>query len=220
MEYKAILKRSNSHTVEFQLTDELDIEEVKKHAHNGRIYAHIDFYDKDTITNDQRKHLYALFKDIEDYTGTPVDAVEAYQKYLFMQHEDLEELPSLARGKMTKVVASHFLEFTINYCIENGIAFRQQKFYLTMDTSKMLFALTMKRICIKCGRPQAQIHHASNLVGMGNKRSKHNHIDSTFMALCSDCHREIHTTGYTEFCEKYYVQAIKLSAENIKELRL
>ena len=202
-----------------RLIDSLDVETVKKQAYNGKYYVTVDVFEKDSITDEQRRHFLALCGDISEYEGVPVDAVQAKMKYDFMKEEGLTDYPSIARNKLNKTTASKLIEFTVLHCVYNGIPFRKQQFYLTTDTSKMLFALTMKRICWVCGK-RADIHHASNLVGMGNKRSKHNHEESTFMALCREHHNEIHNRGYTDFCEEHHLKAIKLNQRNIKELGL
>lgn len=192
----------------------VDWPEVNKKA-TGRIIVQLE--EKDDITDEQRSHIMALIGDIADYEGYPIDAAKANMQYGFMLHEGLDEYPSIARGAMKKSVASHFIEFLIDCCIDHDIPFRKQQFYLTADTSKMNFALTMKRLCIVCGK-RADIHHASNLVGMGNKRGKHDHEKSTFMALCREHHNSIHELGYAEFCKRHYVKAIKLDKGQLKEL--
>ena len=215
---RAQIVAQKGQSVQLELIDELDIAEAIKRRYNGKYYAVLDIYDPDSITDLQRNHYYALVGDYSEYTGVPIDATDAYFKYNFMIEEDLDEFPSVGRGRMKKSTASKLLEFVISFCITNDIPFRKQQFYLTIDNSKMLFALTMKRICWVTGKPHAEIHHASNLVGMGNDRKKHNHEQSTFMCLSRESHQEIHTIGYTQFCEKYHVKAIKLSKENLKEL--
>ena len=206
--------------IKVRLIDPLDVEIVRKQAFNGKYYVTVEVFEKDSITSEQRKHLYALFGDVAEYIGLPLDAVEAERKYQFMQDELMDEFPSLANNQMKKTTASRFIEHTILYCIENDIPFRKQQFYLTTDTSKMLFALTLKRICWICGKPHADIHHSTNLVGMGGKRSKHNHSKSTFMALCREHHNQAHSMGLEEFCTLHHVRPIKLQQEHIKQLNL
>lgn len=128
-----------------KLFDELDIKEVKKQAVNGRYYVYVDVFEKDSITDLQRKHFYALCGDIEDKTGYPQEVIVSWIKFLFMKQEGLPEYPSLATNQMKKTTASHLIEFTILFCIKEDIPFRKQQFYLTTDTSKMLYALTMKK---------------------------------------------------------------------------
>ena len=143
--------------IEVKLIDRLDVETVKKQAVNGKYYVNVEVFEKDSITDAQRKHLYALFGDIAEYIGLPLDAVEAERKYRFMLDEVLPELPSLGYNKMKKTTASNFIEHTIMYCIDNDIPFRKENWYLDQATSKMLFALTMKRICWVCGAEKSEI---------------------------------------------------------------
>lgn len=215
MEFEGRLLERNGDTGVFEVSG-INWPDVNKRA-SGRVVVYLE--EKDDITDLQRNHIMALIGDISEYEGYPIDAVKANMQYGFMLDEDLDEYPSIARGAMKKSVAGRFIEYLILYCIGHGIPFRKQQFYLTTDTNKMLFALTMKRLCIVCGK-KADMHHASNLVGMGNKRSQHKHEDSTFMALCRGCHTEIHQIGYTEFCKRHYVKAIKLDRDQLKEIRV
>lgn len=161
---------------------------------DGYAQAEIYFDDKRFITTEQRKHYYALIGDYTDYTGVPLDAADAYFKYQFMIENDLDEFPSVARGSMDKTTASLLLEYLITYFIHHDVPFRKQQFYLTTDASKMLFALTMKRICWICGK-RADIHHVENL-GQGRNRKTYEHHDKhTYMALCRKCHSELHNVG-------------------------
>lgn len=201
-----------------KLFDELDIKEVKKQAVDGRYYVYVDVFEKDSITDLQRKHFYALCGDIEDKTGYPQEVIVSWIKFLFMKQEGLPEYPSLATNQMKKTTASHLIEFTILFCIKEDIPFRKQQFYLTTDTSKMLYALTMKKICWVTGKPGADLHHAVNLVGAGNNRKKFNHLESKFMRLSREAHQEAHTMGLEEFCQKYHVKPIKLSKSDLIEL--
>jgi len=204
--------------ITIKLIDRLDVETVKKQAINGKYYVNVEVFEKDSITDEQRRHFLALCGDISEYEGVPVDAVQAKMKYDFMKEEGLTEFPSIARNQMKKTTASKLIEFVILHCIHNQIPFRKQAFYLTTDTSRMLFALTMKRICWITGKPGAQLHHAVNLVQMGRGRTKVDHTKSKFMMLSAASHQEAHTMGLDEFCNKYHVWPIKLNKENLKEL--
>ena len=206
--------------VVLKLYNDIDIEKAKQKAVDGRYLTVLDFYEKDSITDLQRKHYFALIGDYTEYTGTPEQAADSYFRYNFMQEQGLDEYPSLARNRMKKTMATELITWLIEFMVQNEIPFRKQQFYLTADTSRMLFALTMKRICWITGKPNADIHHATSLVGMGRDRNKHNHLESTFMALSREAHNEIHNIGLTEFMKKYHVRPIKLSKENLKELGL
>lgn len=205
-------------SVQLELIDELDIGEAVKRRYNGKYYAVLDIYDPDSVTDLQRKHYYALIGDYSEYTGVPLDASDAYFKYQFMIENDLDEFPSVGRGRMDKTTASVLLEYLITYFIHHDVPFRKQQFYLTTDASKMNFSLIMKRMCNVCGKPQSDIHHATNLVGIGNKRANHNHVDSTYLCLCREHHISAHSMGLEEFCQRHHLKPIKLTEENLKEI--
>lgn len=217
MEFRAEIVSQQGNEITLKMIDELSLKALISSEYNGRHFAILDTYEQDKITPDQRKHIFALFKDYEGYTGVPLDAVEAYFKYYFMIHQDMDELPSLARNKMTMRTASEFLNYIIDYYIQNGVPFRKQNFYLTTDVSKMLYALIMKRICWVCGKQNAEIAHYE-AVGMGRDREKIDHSKHHFMSLCSDCHKRQHQMGIETFMSINHIKPIKLSEADLIEL--
>ncbi|WP_373711778.1 putative HNHc nuclease, partial [Jeotgalibaca porci] len=161
---------------------------------DGYAQAEIYFDDKRFITTEQRKHYYALIGDYAEYTGVPLDAADAYFKYQFMIEMDLGEFPSVGRGRMDKTTASVLLEYLITYFIHHDVPFRKQQFYLTTDASKMIFALTKKRLCVVCGKHNSDIHHV-DAIGAGANRKTHDHSKHEFLSLCREHHSESHTLG-------------------------
>ena len=205
--------------VVLKLYNDIDIEKAKQKAVDGRYLTVLDFYEKDSITDLQRKHYFALIGDYKEYTGTPEQAADSYFRYNFMQEQGLDEYPSLARNRMKKTVATELITWLIEFMVQNEIPFRKQQFYLTADTSRMLFALTMKRICWVCGKKHSHLHHY-DAVQRGHDRTKIDHTKHRFMMLCADHHQEIHNLGNKAFCEKYILSPIKLDKKNLKELNI
>lgn len=204
--------------VTLRLYNQIDVEEAKQKAVDGRYLTYLDFYEKDKISDLQRKHYFALVGDFTEYTGTPESSADSYLKYQFMQEHGLDEFPSLARGQMKKSTATELITYVIEFMIGNEIPFRKQQFYLTADVNRMLYAMTMKRLCFVCGKPHADLHHATDLVGMGQDRNKYNHLKSTFMTLCRTHHNEVHNLGLSAFASKYHIKPIKLDEKSLKEL--
>lgn len=221
-------------TITLKLHDEIDINKARRLAENGQYLTTLSFYDKNLISVEQRNHYFALVGDIHAHTGIPEDSIDSHLKFEFMSHYLLDEFPSVADGAMKRTVATELITFVVEYCIRNGIPFRKQQFYLTADVNRILYAMTMKRICWICGKPGSSIHHAVNLVGRGQDRTKFNHLKSKFMCLCesghevdekgietgdmASHHREAHSLGLTLFCKKYFVAPIKLSKRDLKQL--
>lgn len=201
-----------------KLHSELDVESLETNAYDGRFFAYLEPVLKDTTTDLQRKHYWALIGDISEYTGDPKWRIVLNMKYLYMLENDVTKEPSMARNKMKRSEGAKLIQVIIDYCLDNGIPFRKQRWYETIDVSKMNFKLIMKRMCNVCGKPHSDIHHATNLVGMGNKRANHNHADSTYLCLCREHHNEVHNIGLNEFMDKYHLKPIKLTEEHLKEI--
>ena len=195
----------------------LDSKTLAKSLYNGKYWAIVDTYENEKITPDQRKHIYALLNDYVEYTGVPLDATEAHFKYQFMIEHDMDELPSFKRNAISLSMAGEFISYLIDYYIQNDIPFRKQQFYLTTDTSNMLYALAMKRICWICGKQHSELAHVE-AVGAGRDRRKIDNTQHHFMMLCRDHHAEQHQIGIETFMKKYHIKPIKLKDIELKQL--
>ena len=169
------------------------------------------------ISSDQRKKIYALCRDISDYTGHDVeDLKENILKAGFMIKEDRDYF-SLSDVDMT--TARYFIEYILEFCFEWNVPLNEKTVALAREVNNYLYLCLRYRRCAVCGR-YADVHHHENLVGMGMDRAKHNHEDSRYIALCRTHHTECHTIGHKTFENKYKLAAIKLNAQAIKELRI
>ena len=169
------------------------------------------------ISSDQRKKIYALCRDISDYTGHDVeDLKENILKAGFMIKEDRDYF-SLSDVDMT--TARYFIEYILEFCFEWNVPLNEKTVALAREVNNYLYLCLRYRRCAVCGR-YADVHHHENLVGMGMDRAKHNHEESKFIALCRTHHTECHTLGHKTFENKYKLAAIKLNAQAIKELMI
>ena len=216
MRAEIIGRKDNEITL--KLFDELTKEEIERYKIGERLFAVVELFDPDSITNEQRRHIYALLGDYEFYTGYTLESAESLFKVKFMHHEMLDELPSLATNQMTKTMASKFIEYIVVWFIQNGIPFRKDQIYLPRESSNYIYWATMTRHCVICGKPHADIHHATNLVGRGGNRRTHDHWNSTFLALCREHHNLVHSLGLSEFMKKYLVKPVKLKSRDLKKL--
>ena len=190
--------------------------EVNKKA-TGRIVVEIE--ERDKISDQQRKLLYALWRDYEEYTGTPLDAVEAWFKYNYMLEHDLDHLPSLSRGAMTKDMATDFITYTLEYYLNNGIPFAQQDWYKGADIDRVCYAMLMNRICFACGKEKSDVHHLNgSTIGMGGNRNKVNHVGRLVVCLCRKHHGTMHQVGEKEYMDKHVFVPIKLGEKEVKRL--
>lgn len=215
MEFEAKLHERSHDAGLFQVSG-IDWREVNAKA-TGRAVLYIE--ERDKITDDQRKLLFALWRDYESYTGVPLDAVESWFKYQYMLYADLDRLPSVSRGAMSKHLATDFITFTLEYYLNNGIPFMQADWYKGADVARVCYAMLVKRICFICGKEHSDIHHLNgSTIGMGNDREKVSHIGRRVVCLCREDHGKIHQGGELAFFRKHHIVPIKLTEKEIKLL--
>ena len=217
MEFEAKLHERSQDAGLFSVSG-INWHEVNAKA-TGRAVLYIEELDK--ISDEQRKLLFALWRDYESYTGVPIDAVEAWFKYQYMLHADLDHLPSVSRGRMSKHLATDFITYTLEYYLNNGIPFAQADWYKGADVARVCYAMLMKRICFICGKEHSDIHHLNgSTIGMGNDRTKVSHVGRMVVCLCRECHGNIHQGGEQAFFNKHHIAPIKLTEESVKLLNL
>ena len=189
-----------------ELIDERFISEV--------MYGEIRVDDGRRISSDQRKKIYALIKDIADYTGHHPEYLKEHMKYDFMAKEDRDYF-SLSNIDMT--TARYFIEHLLEFCFEWSVPLASNTVVLAREINNYLYLCLRYRKCAVCGE-KADIHHHEHLVGMGMDRNNHDHINSKYIALCRKHHNECHTIGHKTFEEKYKITSIKLNEQSIKRL--
>lgn len=196
--------------------ENIDWFEVNKKA-SGTIIVEIE--EKDHITDKQRRLMYALWRDYEDYTGTPEDAAKSWFKYQYMLDRGLDTYPSVARGAMTKSMATDFITYILEYYLNNGIPFTQQDWYKGADIARVCYAMLMNRICFICGKPNSDVHHLTGFrIGMGNNRRKVDHTGRLVACFCRNDHNIVHIKGEKEIFDEYHIVPVKLSEEDAKQL--
>lgn len=215
---RAEILKQDGDILTIKLYDELTEADINRYKIGDRLFATVDLYDPESITREQQSHIYALIGDMEAHTGYPEEAWERHIKVNFMHHDFMKDLPSFALNAMSKQRASKLIEYIIIYCIQNEIPFRKDQFYLPRESSNFLYYATAVGDCIICGAEKADLHHATDLVGMGNDRTKKEHWKSTFMSLCRTHHNEAHALGLTEFMKKHIVKPIKLNERQYNEI--
>ena len=156
------------------------------------------------ITPEQRKKIYALFKDIADSTGDDKESVKEMLKYQFVSNSQYTDF---SLGDCHKDLANDFIEFIVRFSFENGIGLSESPKDKFDDIEAYMWACVDYKICSICGQ-HAEIHHL-DAIGAGRDRNKVNDSDLRKIALCRDHHAEAHNMGVDSFCEKYHVVGVK-----------
>ena len=157
------------------------------------------------ISAEQRKKIYATFRDISVYTGHTPDEVKALMKYEYIARTGGEYF-SLSDADMT--TAYEFLCFLIDFCLENDIPCGDSLLERSPDIARYLYKCLVERKCCITGK-KAELHHV-DAVGRGRNRKDIIHLGMRVLPLVRTMHTEAHNMGNTAFCEKYHVFGMKL----------
>lgn len=158
------------------------------------------------ISADQRKKIYATLRDIADYTGYVPEQVKALAKYDFIAQTGYNHYFSLSDVDMT--TAREFLEFLIEFCVQNDIPAQDSLLHRSPDIARYLYCCLANKKCAICGK-RAELHHVDT-VGAGRNRHKIVHKGMRVLPLCRTHHTEFHNIGKDTFFSKYHLFGIKL----------
>lgn len=217
MEYEGKILGVDGNKIMLELNADFDIEQAQRLSITGSPRAFIQMIDERNMTFAQNGMIHGLFNDIALYTGYPPEFTKDLLKAMFAAVKGMEEF-SMEGFKLSQVFAGEFIEFILEFCFENEIPFKYEDYHMASDITRVLFLYIKYRQCFVCGKQRSQMHHATNLVGMGNDRRTKDHLKSRFMCLCSEHHTEAHNLGLTAFMAKYHLIPIKVDAETLIDL--
>ncbi|MTI61849.1 MAG: hypothetical protein FH762_18025 [Firmicutes bacterium] len=160
-----------------------------------------------TINHDQRAKIYAILRDIDNYTGQGVEGLKQQLKLEFVRATE-HEMFSLS--DCSKKLAGDFIEFLIRFCFENGVDLTDHPRDAFENIEDYIRLCLEKKICCICGRPYSGDPHHCDCIGMGHDRKKVDDSEKRKLPLCyEEHHPEIHTIGDIAFMEKYHVVGVK-----------
>lgn len=188
---------------------------------------------KPLITPEQRRKVFALMRDITAYiSGTCerneirstlramqlnylIDVADSEavrfaltDNYCRLQGIDLFSLSPSNENCASKELASDFIDWLVNLCVENAIPCMDTLLNRCEDIERYIYACILHKRCAICGR-KADIHEVET-VGMGRNRRKIGHVGQLVEPLCRGHHDECGRIGQKSFDELYHMQAIRL----------
>ena len=86
------------------------------------------------------------------------------------------------------------------------------------DLERYIYACLLCKTCCVCGK-RAELHHVDR-IGMGNDRTKVNHIGRRCLPLCREHHMEVDQIGDEALCARYHVEPVKIDARIAKTYKL
>lgn len=155
------------------------------------------------ITDKQRRMIYALLRYIADWEGESPDIVKKQFKLKFRVDEMRGMFEDFSLSDAPESLASDFLKYIIEFIIEHRIPCDRPLVEYVEDIKHYVYSCLIHKVCAVCGR-KAELHHI-DAVGMGNDRTKIEHIGRRSLPLCSKCHELMHKLGTREFIELYHL---------------
>lgn len=155
------------------------------------------------ISEDQRKKIYALIRDIANYLGDSVESMKDVLKSEFIRKSQWDDF---SLSNCSRELAGDFIDFLINFAFENGVPMSEHPLKRVDDIERYLAACLRHGVCCVCGKP-GEIHHV-DAIGMGCDRTKIDDSKYRKICLCREHHTEYHTIGKENFENKYHVFGI------------
>ena len=155
------------------------------------------------ISPEQRKKIYALFRDIASYTGNTPEDIKETLKYHFVRETEYEPF---SLSNCSWKLASDFMEWLLDFAFENGVGLSEHPLKILDDIEKYVRICLKNKICTICGKP-GEIHHW-DAIGQGRDRTRIDDSRLRKICLCREHHREAHTIGVNAFEDKYHVYGV------------
>lgn len=175
----------------------------------------VSYINKCSLSNNQRRKIYALIKDISEYIGYPLEVCKMILKLEYMNAFNLDYF---SLSTTTKNNARNFITFLIDYILKNDIPCQESLVIRCEDIDRYLYSCLLYKSCAICGKP-AELHH-NDVVGTGRNRKNISHLGLKATSLCRKHHNIYHNIGEYEFNKKYHVYGIKLDEVLCKRYNL
>ena len=173
--------------------------------HGDSVEVTLHLVDKRMITPEQRKFIFALCNEVSYYTGDDVE----YIRMLMQQYNaNIRNYEVKSLGSCSITYANELIDTIITFMLEQEIPMAKQvlKKNEYSFTQRQVYTMSLKRICVMCGR-RADLHHV-DAIGMGRNRQKVSHIGKRMLPLCREHHNEIHQIGDEKYMEAYHLEPI------------
>ena len=164
----------------------------------------VQLLDGRPLSDKQRKAVYALLREISDYTGQGLSPTKDEMKRKFMREElgdTSEDTFSLSKASMSLVCA--FQRYLVRFMLDYDIPSKAPLLNYVDDVQDYLYSCLVSRKCCICGK-QADLHH-EDAVGAGRDREEIIHEGMLALPLCRLHHTEAHTIGEKTFRDKYHL---------------
>ena len=175
--------------------------------------ARVLFRDRDMVSSDQRQKIFAICGEIAVWSGEDKERVRKVLTADFLREKieriQMSSLSLAVGGNCDKGLASLFIDYLINFCLENEVPTSRPLQEYADDLEKYTYTALLHKRCVVCGK-KADLHHVDQ-VGMGYSRQTKPQLGALVMPLCRVHHGEYHSIGRTAFEEKYHAVPVPMN---------
>ncbi|MCT8389559.1 hypothetical protein D0501_05665 [Leuconostoc holzapfelii] len=177
----------------------------------------IQVRDDREISAKQRRFIYALFKDISNWTGYDPEIIKQGFKFDFERLKDIDEI---SLSNVEKSVAANFLTYLLDFVADHNVplSFRPLDALEPEDVAHWEYRALIEGFDVLDGSRPVELAHGEHAVGMGRDRDKISNIGNTVFSLSHTHHMELHKIGLNAFKAKYHINGVRVTPEIIKEL--
>ncbi len=177
----------------------------------GSTEADVYIRDGRTLSDEQRRKIFAILRDIAKCSGDDPESLRAFFTWDFCYKYDCEAFSlSTRRDNVADMTtAREFITYLLEFCLRYGVPMGERIADRADDIGAAMYLCLEHRKCAVCGR-KAEIHHI-DAIGMGGNRRQASHIGREALALCRIHHTEIHTIGRRAFLDKYHLEGVRLT---------
>lgn len=197
-----------------------------------------------SISNAQRRKIFALVGDITDWVCAPgkskrekaemeclremhllylIDQLSGdmdddrarVRRQLTTHYCDVLDIAPFSLSDVDMSTATDFIGWLIDMVVYHGIPCIDSLLNRAEDIGRYLYACVANRRCAVCGA-RADIHHSRETVGAGQNRRKLHNVGVWVQPLCRKHHSEVEQIGQNTFDQKYAMQDIQLDAHLCK----
>lgn len=203
--------------ITLSLDDDANIKRISTLSDGAVPIVEIDVKDARQITAAQRKLIFAMCADCDDWAGFDRGYMRQWFRDRFECYYGYEDF---TLSNCSEEDATMFIDLILDFVFKHKVPLPKGiQINLIPKNEQHYFYLCLKyRICCLTGKPHAEIAHY-NAVG-NRKRKQVDHRKLLLMALSHEKHMEQHQIGMKEFMSKYHVTPIYLDKETVIRLGL
>lgn len=159
----------------------------------------LQFIDPNDISHKQRKLIFALLNDIEEWNGDPVE----YRRHILTQEfMALNNMDHFSLSNCSMQEAREFIDWILTFVFKYNVPIKHETSDLMKEDKNFIYMCVMKRKCVICGQGHAELAHY-HAVGRGRNRNKIDHRDNKVLPLCHKHHMLQHDMGMKSFNDYY-----------------